>query len=166
MKRSIVSPRVGGVYGDTLIRDDRGEAEHPHLVRIWRSAVDATHDFLADDHKAEIESRMAADYLPHVRLAVAERDGEPVGFAGTAEGRLEMLFVAAERRGSGVGGALLRHVIAEHGVTAVDVNEQNAQAVGFYERAGFAVAGRSPLDDEGRPYPILHMALAAAPRPV
>ncbi|HKB39870.1 MAG TPA: hypothetical protein VKD72_25770, partial [Gemmataceae bacterium] len=43
----------------------------------------------------------------------------------------------------------------------VDVNEQNAAARGFYEACGFVVEGRSELDDQGRPYPLLHMRLAA-----
>jgi len=37
------------------------------------------------------------------------------------------------------------------------VNEQNRLAVGFYERMGFRVSGRSPDDGSGRPYPLLHM---------
>lgn len=69
-----------------------------------------------------------------------------------------MLFVDARQRGHGIGTALLSFVVAEHGVTAVDVNEQNVQAVEFYRRRGFTVVGRSELDDQGRPYPILHMA--------
>lgn len=156
VRDAILAERGGAVR----IRASRGQAEHPSLVRVWRSAVDATHDFLAERDRAEIERRLAPDYFPHVRLAVAERRGEPVGFAGTADGKLEMLFVDAACRGQGIGGALLEHAIAEHGVSAVDVNEQNEQAVGFYARAGFRVTGRSPLDAEGRPYPMLHMSLA------
>jgi putative acetyltransferase len=38
-----------------------------------------------------------------------------------------------------------------------DVNEQNGQAVGFYKRMGFTATGRSPLDGQGRPYPLLHL---------
>lgn len=89
-------------------------------------------------------------------------DGETVGFAGTAAGSLEMLFVDAAHRGRGIGGALLTHVLRNEAVTRVDVNEQNAQAAGFYARWGFEVVGRSALDGEGRPYPLLHMALARA----
>jgi putative acetyltransferase len=37
------------------------------------------------------------------------------------------------------------------------VNEQNPAAVGFYEALGFTVRGRSPVDGEGRPFPLLHM---------
>jgi putative acetyltransferase len=44
---------------------------------------------------------------------------------------------------------------------AVDVNEQNEAALGFYEALGFSVVGRSPTDAEGRPFPTLHMKRAA-----
>jgi putative acetyltransferase len=144
---------------DVLIRAARGAAEFPLLVTIWRNAVAATHDFLKEEHRAEIEDRLATAYLPNVSLVVAERGGVPVGFTGTGSGKLEMLFVDADSRGSGIGTKLLEHVIAAHGVVSVDVNEQNEQAVGFYTRAGFSVSGRSPADGDGLPYP-LHMTLA------
>lgn len=129
-------------------------------MQIWRSSVDATHDFLAPADRDTIEKNLAGSYFPQVRLTVAELDGRPVGFAGTAEGDLVMLFVHADARGRGVGGALLAHTIADQGVRTVDVNEQNGQAVGFYARKGFVVAGRSETDGDGRPYPLLHLALA------
>ena len=47
----------------------------------------------------------------------------------------------------------------------MDVNGQNAAARGFYEACGFVVEGRSELDDQGRPYPLLHMRLAAPNKP-
>ena len=144
---------------DLSIRNSLGPEEYPRLVQVWRSAVDATHQFLAEEHRVEIESRLASDYLPQVDLHVAERGGVPVGFAGVSGESLEMLFVDARQRGHGIGTALLSFVVAERGVTTVDVNEQNAQAVEFYRRRGFTLVGRSELDDQGRPYPILHMAL-------
>ncbi|MEH3155476.1 MAG: acetyltransferase [Gordonia paraffinivorans] len=145
-------------YG-VSVRDASGPEEYPRLVRIWRSAVDATHDFLADEHRDEIEAQLASEFLPQVELRVAESDGDVVGFAGVSEGKLEMLFVDAGEHGRGVGSVLLSFVIANCGVTAVDVNEQNVQAVEFYRRRDFTVAGRSALDDQGRPYPLLHMTL-------
>ncbi|MEU3273457.1 acetyltransferase [Saccharomonospora sp. NPDC006951] len=152
--------RLDRMRDGVRIRESLGEVEYPRLVSIWRSAVDATHDFLADDHKADIERRMAAEYLPRLRVVVAERDGVPLGFAATASGKLEMLFVDAAHRGGGIGTALLEYVIAAHDVTVVDVNEQNPQATGFYSRHGFEVAERSDVDDQGRPYPLLHLVLA------
>lgn len=142
------------------IRPSTGVDEYPRLVAIWRSAVDATHDFLADEHRDDIEARLASDYFPQVELWVADRDGVTVGFAGVAGSNLEMLFVHADERGHGVGAALLEHVVARCGARSVDVNEQNARAAGFYRRHGFVQVGRSPLDDDGRPYPVLHLALA------
>ncbi len=144
---------------DVVIRQAHGAEEFPLLVTIWRSAVLATHDFLDEKHRAEIEQRLATHYLPNVNLVVAERDGQPVGFAGTDSRKLEMLFVDAKSRGGGIGIQLLEHVIAAHGVESVDVNEQNDQAVGFYAHAGFEVTGRSPVDGDGLPYPLLHMTL-------
>ena len=144
------------------VRPSTGAAEHPQLVAIWRAAVDATHDFLAAADRDEIEAALPTAYLPAVVLTVAERGGRPVGFAGVVDGRLEMLFVVPEAHGSGIGSALLAHAVREHGVTEVDVNEQNVGAAAFYARRGFEVVGRSATDEAGRPYPLLHLRLRGA----
>lgn len=46
----------------------------------------------------------------------------------------------------------------------VTVNEQNPQAVGFYEHMGFRTYKRTDLDEEGNPYPLLYMKLVSAER--
>ncbi|WP_234369618.1 GNAT family N-acetyltransferase [Paracidovorax avenae] len=93
-------------------------------------------------------------YLPAVDLQVAVgADGGIAGFIGTAAGKIEMLFIAPAARGSGIGSALMARTDAPE----VDVNEQNTQALDFYRRRGFQVVGRSPLDGQGRPYPLLHL---------
>jgi len=140
------------------LRTDVNSHQYPRLVEIWRSAVDATHHFLHLDDRDEIERRLPTDYFPHVRLVVAHRGADLVGFAGVADDKLEMLFADAQLRGSGVGSALLSHVIAGHAVRYVDVNEDNEQAVGFYLKRGFSVTERTDVDDDGRPYPLLRMA--------
>ncbi len=144
------------------IRPVSGPAEFPALAAIWRSAVDATHDFLAAADRDEIEAQLQSDYFPAVVLSVAECDGRPAGFSGVLDGSLEMLFVGAAQRGGGVGTALLHHAIADHGVTRVDVNEQNLAATGFYVHRGFEVVGRSETDEAGRPYPLLHLRLGGS----
>ncbi|AQP47894.1 acetyltransferase [Tessaracoccus aquimaris] len=144
------------------VRDATVE-DWPVLVDVWRSAVDATHDFLAADDRDRIESHLASDYFPQVRLAAAVVSDRIVGFAGVAGGSLEMLFVHADFRGRGVGTTLLGWALRQ-GVDRVDVNQQNPQAVGFYLANGFHTVGRSDLDDQGRPYPLLRMALVSAPR--
>ena len=52
------------------------------------------------------------------------------------------------------------HGIEQLGVTELTVNEQNPQAVGFYEHLGFKTYRRTELDEEGHPYPLLYMRLA------
>lgn len=45
--------------------------------------------------------------------------------------RLEMLFVAPEARGTGIGKQLVLYGIESYGIREVTVNEQNPQAIGF-----------------------------------
>ncbi|CDE06496.1 acetyltransferase GNAT family [Anaerotruncus sp. CAG:390] len=91
--------------------------------------------------------------------AAADASGKPVAFMGVTGERLEMLFVAPEVRGTGIGKQLLLHGIESYGVREVTVNEQNPQAIGFYEHMGFATYKRTDFDKEGNPYPLLYMKL-------
>lgn len=163
-KDGTMSSRQEPAVPALTIRPSIGAEEYPKLAAIWRSAVDATHDFLAQSDRDEIEARLQPDYFPAVVLSVAEHDGRSVGFSGVLDGTLEMLFVDATHRGSGIGTALLTHAITEQGVTHVDVNEQNVSAASFYAHRGFQVVGRSEIDEAGRPYPLLHLRLGAPAR--
>lgn len=137
--------------------------EYPVLIEVWESSVRATHDFLSAEYIDGLKPLILEQYFDAVELTCAAADdGRLLGFCGVLAGRIEMLFVAAEARGRGVGRLLTRHAVEIQGATRVDVNEQNPQAVGFYERMGFHVVGRSPLDAEGRPFPLLHMELGDA----
>ena len=131
------------------------------LTDVWERSVRATHDFLSEEDVAELRPEVGPAIEGVAALAVAYADGAPCGFAGVQDGKLEMLFVAPEARGRGAGRALLAHAVECEGATTLDVNEQNPQALGFYEHAGFRVEGRSPLDAAGRPFPLLHMRLGA-----
>lgn len=82
------------------------------------------------------------------------------GFMGMSGSNMDALFLAPEFQHRGGGRQMVRHAQALHGELTVDVNEQNAAARAFYEACGFVVEGRSELDDQGRPYPLLHLRLA------
>lgn len=137
-------------------------ADTPRLVLVWRSSVDATHHFVLPADLDYYETLMSDVFSPAVDLTVAEVEGEVVGFSGTAGQELAMLFIHADFRGMGVGGALMNDAIARIPNLVLDVNEQNEQAVGFYLHYGFRVVGRSAVDGFGKPYPLLHLARAAA----
>ncbi|MCO6056496.1 GNAT family N-acetyltransferase [Pseudomonas sp. MOB-449] len=137
--------------------DTLSPADRQRLVDIWEDAVRATHHFLCEDDIQFFKPLVRDAYLDSVRLACLRGDaGRIVGFVGTAEDRVEMLFVDPARRGKGIGRTLMEHAIAL-GARNVDVNEQNPQAVGFYLRLGFVQYDRSPVDGLGKPFPILHL---------
>ena len=78
---------------------------------------------------------------------------------GVKEETLEMLFIAPEERGKGLGKRLILHGIEKYGVERLAVNEQNPKAKGFYEHMGFQVYKRTETDEQGDPYPLLYMRL-------
>ena len=140
----------------TTIRSARPD-EGARAVTIWRRAVDATHDFLTPADRQAIDA-MVCEFLPQAPLWLAvDANDVPQAFMWIDHGHMEALFVDPAVRGQGLGAALVRHGLALHPRMTTDVNAQNVQAVGFYERMGFQRTGSSPLDGQGRPYPILHL---------
>ena len=146
--RALLQP---GVH---TVRPDEGD----RLVEVWEASVCATHHFLSKSQIEELRPMVlpALLGLPHL-LCVRELGGNLVGFVGVVGNKMEALFVHPSWRGAGVGRRLADYAINELGATSVDVNEQNEQAVAFYERLGFRIEGRSPVDSGGRPFPLLHM---------
>jgi len=117
-------------------------------------------DFLPENYITLLRNLLQTQYLDAVNL-FCTRDSQLhiTGFGGTTPGKLEMLFIAPDYRGLGLGKQLLEYAIEHFQVTELDVNEQNPQALGFYEKQGFEIAGRSEVDGLGRPYPMLRMRL-------
>lgn len=137
------------------------KADHLKLIEIWENSVRATHDFLAEEDLQELKPLILQHYFDAVDLRCAKNaQGEIQGFCGVHDGNIEMLFICPDARGKGIGAMLAAHAIKEQGASNVDVNEQNEQALGFYQHIGFKVTGRSPVDGQGKSYPLLHMTLS------
>ena len=137
------------------------ESEFRDILDVWESSVRATHGFLSEKDLGELRPQILDEWLPAVSVSVyTDSNGRILGFSGVADKKLAMLFVAPTACGRGIGKALLNHAVLTMSVHLVDVNEQNTQAVGFYRHAGFEVFGRSPVDGQGKPYPLLHMRVA------
>lgn len=131
------------------------------LLNVWESSVRATHDFLSEEEIIKIREYvpMAIENVEH--LIIAEKEsGEPVAFMGIDGNRLEMLFLSPEARGKGLGKRLLQYGIETYNIQELTVNEQNPQAVGFYEHMGFQTYKRTDHDEKGNPYPLLYMRLS------
>ena len=132
--------------------------EYDDLLVLWEASVRATHDFLSESDIAYLRPIVRNQALPALTLRAARNDnGKAVGFIGVAERSVEALFVLPDEFGKGIGKALMRHAEEQLGVSKVDVNEQNPSALGFYEHLNYRIVGRSPLDAQGRPFPILHL---------
>lgn len=137
------------------------ESDFEAITTVWEASVLATHHFLQDADIRALRPLVREQYLPMVELRVYRDEQQNiVGFLGVAENRLEMLFVAPQVFGLGIGKQLLRYAIEQLNVTELDVNEQNPQALGFYQQQGFIISGRSPLDGQGNPFPLLHLRYA------
>lgn len=145
-----------GVVLKYRIRKSAVEDGHV-LVSIWRSSVADTHSFVSPADLAAIDLEVQR-FLPGAPALLAVDDaGRPIGFMGLSDNTIESLFVAGDRQGRGVGRALVKHAMRGSASLTTVVNEQNEQAVGFYRHLGFIIVRRSPTDEEGRPYPVLHM---------
>lgn len=135
------------------------EADHDKLVEIWEASVRATHHFLTEEDLLYFKP-LVSGYFGAVDLYVVRGDGDILGFLGTGDNEIQMLFLHPDARGKGIGKLLVRFAIDECLVTKVEVNEQNEQAVGFYQYMGFKVRNRLETDHLGKPYPLLLMELA------
>ena len=138
-------------------REERSEDLVARLLEVWEASVRATHGFLPAGEVERIGAMVPAAIAGVPTLLVYRKGGAPVAFLGMDGTFVEMLFVAPENRGCGVGRALMERAVDAFGADEVSVNEQNPQAVGFYERMGFETYRRTETDSEGAPYPLLFM---------
>jgi putative acetyltransferase len=135
-------------------------ADWPSLVALWERSVRATHSFLAEAdiayYRPLVAEILAGDSLD--LWVLVDSTNVPMGFLGLAAHAIEALFLEPVHRRRGYGRRLIEHAQQlQKGALTVDVNEQNDAARGFYEALGFVVVGRSPLDETGRPHPLLHL---------
>jgi putative acetyltransferase len=125
---------------------------------VWHDAVKATHHFLSDAAFDEIAEMVKNQYLPNAAFVVEENDeGTVTAFMGTTDNSIDALFVHPECHGAGIGSKFVQRMQKAHTSVILEVNEQNPSALAFYEKHGFKVVKREPTDDQGRPFPILHM---------
>ncbi len=128
------------------------------LIDLWERSARATHNFLSEDDIAFYRERILSDYFNQVELWIYQEQRVVKGFIGIGE-MIEMLFVDPRCFRQGIGTALLDFAVTVKGMRQVDVNEQNQSAQLFYKSKGFVKVGCSEIDGDGRPYPIIHLAL-------
>jgi GNAT superfamily N-acetyltransferase len=159
-RERLARPRVavvGDLTGDSVVsrvRSDAWRRVRALRLRALADAPDAFGTTLAEDEARPEASWRARLDDPACATFLAKDEGRDVGvvFAAPFEGRggagLFGLWVAPEARGTGVGEALVREVVAwaraaGHGRLALDVGDANAPAIALYARTGFVPTGRT-----------------------
>lgn len=142
--------------------DDAGAMARIH----WQSWQETYRGLMADeilDHPGFVERRerfwaaaLTDERFSANRVAIAERDGEPVGIAmaGPAQDpdahwpvQLFVLYVLAADHGTGAGLGLLEAVIG-NGHAALWVADPNPRAQAFYRKHGFRPDGARLRDPD------------------
>ena len=136
----------------------RNETLIHKLTIIWQKSVEATHLFLSPQDIKDILPQVVIGLkqIPILLVSFTD-DDEPIGFAGIADDKLEMLFLSPDSFQQGIGYKMISTAIQDYQIKYVDVNKQNPKALKFYLRQGFTIFKRSPLDSDNRPFPILHL---------
>lgn len=135
--------------------------DYDELIRLWEASVRSTHHFLTEKDIHYYKPLIRNEYFHAVTLYII-RDNQTnriAAFMGLSYELIEMLFVHPEQQGKGYGKMLIEYAIQEKNIRKVDVNEQNEQALHFYQNRGFKVISRDATDGQGKPFPILHMLL-------
>jgi putative acetyltransferase len=129
------------------------DADEDAAIELWRRTW--AHHFPHIDFNARVawwRERWRQELIPVAHVVIAERNGALLGFVTVdpATLYLDQLVVAPEHWGSGAAGALLDEAkrLSPEGLELL-VNKDNARAIRFYEKHGFAYAGedKNPTSD-------------------
>jgi len=132
------------------------------VLSVWEKSVLATHLFLSEEDFVEIKLMLQDFDFTQLDVFLLSVDQKIAGFIGISDQKIEMLFLDPDYIGKGYGKHLIDYAFATFDVNLVDVNEQNTDAIKFYEKIGFETYERKELDDMGKNYPILKMKLKTA----
>lgn len=146
-----------GIHIEAIAKKQRVPELICKLLRVWVLSVRASHHFLTEADIARLTPQAEGALQQIETLWIVKDDLEPIGFMGAQDRKIEMLFLHPDYFHQGLGKALVNRAFVELNVEFVDVNEQNPEALKFYEHMGFKVFKRNEYDSEGNPFPILEL---------
>lgn len=124
-------------------------------IELWRRSWQAAYpDIDFGERLAWWTERWRTDTVVASTVIVAERNGDLVGFLtiNPESGYLDQLVVAPEEWGSGIAAELMREGfrLSPRGID-LHVNQDNARAIRFYQKHGFAMIAESVNPRSGFP---------------
>ena len=129
-------------------------ADRAAIVELCKSSMRATYGGFLDEEKMRpwIEGGETDNYVASMlgQMLVAVEDDAVIGVASIAKDTLDLIWVAIDRRGRGVGTALMSAAekrIGEdgHPIARLEVFEPNTEATRFYEAHGWK-KGKTSFD--------------------
>jgi putative acetyltransferase len=135
-------------------------ADEDAAIALWLRSWQAAYPSLDFAERLDWwRARWRDELVPTTKIVVAEADEVMLGFV-TIDPRtsyLDQLVVAPEHWRSGIGAALIGEAkhISPSGLD-LHVNTDNARAIGFYVRHGFAIGGDDVNPISGKP--VHHMS--------
>jgi len=130
------------------------ESDEDAAIALWQRTWQLAYPSI--DFAARVQwwrERWRNELVPIAQVVVAETAGALQGFVTIdAKGYLDQIVVAPEQWGSPLAAALLDEAKRlSPTVVSLLVNKDNARAIRFYERNGFAHAGEDVNPTSGRP---------------
>ena len=130
-------------------------ADEDAAIELWRRSWQQHYPQIDFNARAPWwRERWRNELVPAARVMLAERDGVLLGFV-TVDPKtmyLDQIVVAPEHWGGAIARALLDEAkrISPRGLELL-VNKDNARAIRFYEKHGFAYAGEDKNPVSGKP---------------
>lgn len=127
------------------------------LTDLWEKSIRSSHNFLNEADIKHLKS-FVNDALYNIKhLIVAWQNNIPTGFIGIENNKIDMLFLSPDHTQQGIGSKLLDLAVCSYEARYADVSEQNTTALQFYTHKGFRIIQRDETDNQGNPFPILHL---------
>lgn len=142
-----------------VLPSERNNSLLNRLTELWEASVRATHHFLQETDIENLKPYVTEGLVNINHLYVAFDADVPTAFIGIQDEKIEMLFVSPQYLRKGLGKQLVDMAVKNHQAVFVDVNEQNPGARAFYGKLGFVEFGRTEMDEQGNPFPIIALRL-------
>ena len=138
-----------------LLRPYEAARDEDAAIALWLRTWQAAYPDLDFAERLDWwRKRWRDELVAAAQIVIAEDEGEMAGFV-TVDPRtlyLDQIVAAPEHWGLGVGAALIAEAkrISPNGLD-LDVNTDNARAIAFYGKCGFAVTGAGKNPISGKP---------------
>lgn len=112
------------------------------VMKIWKSENIRAHKFITKKYW-ENNYKYVKEILPNAEIYVYSINQKIVGFIGVNNNYIEGVFIDAASQCIGIGTSLLNTIKAKKDSLILKVYKKNTNAINFYKKNEFVIAGES-----------------------